>query len=121
MSNEEFQRNESSLEELHRLLASAIASKKAEDVEKISAAIQKLESQQTEAEKISGEYDAEMKRLQESKKQFKVQVATTVGTTAALGVFGWILERTGGLVTVEPLKVFVKSLSDVCLHPFKKH
>lgn len=121
MSNEEFLRNEASLEELHKLLQTAIENKKAEDVEKISAAIQKLESQQTEAEKVSGEYDAEMKKLQETKKQFQTQVITTIGTTAALGVFGWILERTGGLVTVEPLKVFLKGLTDGCLHPFKKH
>ena len=118
MSNEEFTRNEETLAKLHELLQNAITDGKTEDIEKLSAAIQKLESQQTEAEKASGDYDIEIK---ESKKQFKTQVVTTIGTTVGLGVFGYILERTGGLVTVEPLKVFLKSLSDSVLHPFKKH
>lgn len=121
MSNEEFTRNEETLAKLHELLQNAITDGKTEDIEKLSAAIQKLESQQTEAEKASGDYDIEIKKIEESKKQFKTQVVTTVGTTVGLGVFGYILERTGGLVTVEPLKVFLKSLSDSVLHPFKKH
>ena len=121
MSGEEFSRNELSLEKLHEMLDKAIEEGDPKKILWITGAIKQLEAAQTDAENGSGEFMLEQQKLEESKKQFKVQVATTVGTTVGLGIFGYILERTGGLVTVEPLKVFLKSLTDGVLHPFKKH
>lgn len=121
MTNEEFTRNESTLIRLHELLEKAIEEGDSAKIEKITAAIQRLEQSQTEAEKGSGEFVLEQQKLEESKKQFKVQVATTIGCSLGLGAIGWILERSGGLVTTEPLKVFMKSLSDAVMHPFKRH
>lgn len=121
MTNEEFMRNDETLEKLHELLNKAIEEGDAPTIEKLSAAIKSLEQAQTEAEKGSGEFVLEQQKLEESKKQFKVQTVTAIGTTVGLGIFGYILERTGGLITVEPLKVFVKSLGDAVMHPFKRH
>lgn len=133
MTEQEQIRNEETLEALHEELRKALLEpdtntdpKKKSRVEYLAGAIQQLSHEQTENEKALSDWNSicmqneiEKQKLEQEKKQLVTQVGVTAGSIVLTGLFGMWLEKGGHMVTVLPLKSFVRKLEHTLLNPFR--
>lgn len=113
-------------EDLKQQIKGYLAKGDIENANKCIDALCKLYHEQTEHDKMCSDWNYKVaqteqsqKQMEQNQKQFITQICVGLGSAGALGLTGYVLEKYGLRVSVEPFKVFMKGITDSIVKPFR--